>query len=202
VGATYYRDRDDAVANQSSLWHVSRKEMLMKIGLLVGGLLVSAGSGLGAGPMFDVHVSPSVSAAPATVRIRVTVAPAADNRAVAIAVDSDDFFRSSEVALEGDRAPRTIFIEYKSLPPGRYEIRGVLVGSRGQQVGVARSGIVVTGIADSDRYSDPNVPYSASHSSASDLSFVRVFAAAPAPYDANVGSETRRRERDPEGVVR
>jgi len=152
--------------------------------------------------MFDVHVSPSVSVAPATVRIRVTVAPAADNRAVAIVVDSDDFFRSSEVSLEGDRAPRTIFVEYKSLPAGRYEIRGVLVGSRGQQLSVARSGVVVTGIADSDRYSDTNVPSSVSHSSASDLSFVRVFAAAPAPYDANVGSETRKRERDPEGVVR
>ena len=119
----------------------------MKILALAAGLLVLAASRPGAAPMLDVHVSPSYSAAPATVRIRVTVAPAADNRAVAIVADSEDFFRSSEVPLEGDRAPRTVFVEYRSLPAGTYQIRGVLVGSHGQQLAVAHRDVVVSGVA-------------------------------------------------------
>jgi hypothetical protein len=42
---------------------------------------------------------------------------------------------SSEVPLQGECAPRTIFVEYRSLPAGTYEIRGVLVGSGGHARG-------------------------------------------------------------------
>jgi hypothetical protein len=88
-------------------------------------------------------VSPAVSWAPATLRIRATVAPDAANRAIAIIADSDDFFRSSEVPLEGEQAPRTTLIEYRNLPPGTYEIHGVLVGSRGKELAVAHRTVTV-----------------------------------------------------------
>jgi hypothetical protein len=118
---------------------------VMKTGRLLVGVLLLAGS-LGARSPLDLHVSPAVSSAPATLRIRATVAPDADNRAVAIIADSESFFRSSEVQLEGDKAPRNIQIEYRDLPAGRYEIRGVLVGSRGKRLAVAYSTVTVTGI--------------------------------------------------------
>jgi hypothetical protein len=75
----------------------------------------------------------------------VTVAPDAANRALDVMADSETFSRSSEVTLEGARAPRTIFVEYPSLPAGTYEVRGVLVGSRGQALAVAHTNIMVTG---------------------------------------------------------
>jgi hypothetical protein len=94
----------------------------------------------------NLHASPSVTAAPAVVRIRVSVAPDAANRAVAVIADSDDLFGSSEVPLPGERAPRTIFVEFRSLPAGTYEIRGVRVGSGGHALAEARAHVVVTGM--------------------------------------------------------
>jgi hypothetical protein len=66
--------------------------------------MLCAGSPLVARPTIELHVSPMVAPAPATLRIRVTVPPHAENRAVAIVADSDAFFRSSEVALQGEKA--------------------------------------------------------------------------------------------------
>ncbi len=119
----------------------------MKIGALITGFLLFSGPHVGAGALLDVHASPSFSSAPATVRIRVTVAPDAANRGLAVIADSGSFSRSSEVTLEGDRAPRTIIVEYPSLPAGAYEVRGVLVGSRGQALAVAHTNITVAGAA-------------------------------------------------------
>ena len=121
----------------------------MRVGALVLAAALCAGSPLVARPTIEVHVSPMVAPAPATLRIRVTVPPNADNRVVAIAADSDAFFRSSEVALEGEKAPRNVMVEYRNLPSGVYEVRGVLVDARGKEVAVARSTVTVTGIGTS-----------------------------------------------------
>jgi hypothetical protein len=56
------------------------------------------------------------------------------------------FFRSSEVALEGEKAPRNVIVEYRSLPSGIYEVRGVLVDARGKEVAATRSIVTITGI--------------------------------------------------------
>ena len=101
----------------------------MKIGMVLVGVLLLTGSPVGARSSLDVLVWPNVATAPATLRIKATVAPHADNRAVTIIADSDTFFRSSEVGLEGDKAPRNTFVEYRNVPAGTYEIRGVLAGS-------------------------------------------------------------------------
>jgi hypothetical protein len=118
----------------------------MRIGALVLAAMLCAGSPLVARPTIELHVSPMVAPAPATIRIRVTVPPHAENRSVAIGADSDAFFRSSEVALEGEKAPRNVIVEYRSLPSGIYEVCGVLVDARGEEVAATRSIVTVTGI--------------------------------------------------------
>ena len=120
----------------------------MRTGSLLVGVLLLAGSSIGARSPLDLHVSPNVATAPATLRIRATVAPDADNRAVTIIADSDTFFRSSQVMLEGDKAPRNTFVEYRNVPAGTYEIRGVLVGPDGQQLAVAYNTVIVIGFGD------------------------------------------------------
>ena len=55
-----------------------------------------------------------------------------DNRAVEIIAESADFYRSSEIQLEGDKAPRTTNFEFRSLPPGTYEVRALLIGTGGR----------------------------------------------------------------------
>jgi hypothetical protein len=51
--------------------------------------MLCAGSPLVARPTIELHVWPMVAPAPATLRIRVTVPPHAENRAVAIVADSE-----------------------------------------------------------------------------------------------------------------
>ena len=117
----------------------------MKIATFVVGGLLFTGLGVGARPTLDLYVTPAVSFAPSTLRIRATIAPDADNRAIAIVAESDGFFRSSELPLAGDRAPRTIFLEYRGIPSGTYEVRGIVVGSRGNELAVAQRTVNVIG---------------------------------------------------------
>ena len=94
-----------------------------------------------------LRVSPTVSFAPANLMVRATIENNASNRAVEIVAESEDFYRSSEIQLDGGSAPRTTQFEFRSLPPGTYEVRAVLYGPNGdaraevrQQVNVIASG--------------------------------------------------------------
>lgn len=93
---------------------------------------------LGAGERIMLKVSPAVAFAPANLVVRATIPADADNRAVEIVAESDDFYRSSEIQLEGDRAARTNMFEFRSLPPGSYEVRATLVGANGQSRAMIR----------------------------------------------------------------
>ena len=102
---------------------------------------------LGAGERMTLKVSPAVAFAPANLIVRATILADADNRAVEIVAESDDFYRSSQIQLEGEKAARTSMFEFRSLPPGTYEVRANLLGSDGrsramirQQVNVIASG--------------------------------------------------------------
>jgi len=117
----------------------------MRLGALVIAMSMVGGSSLGAKPTLNLHVSPAVSSAPATVRIRITVPPDAGNRALEIMADSDVYSRSSHVALEGENSPGNIFLEYRNLPEGTYQVRGVLVNAQGKQVAVAQSILTIVG---------------------------------------------------------
>ena len=91
-------------------------------------LLLTAVSPLGAVAKLALKVTPSVAFAPATLRVRTTIEPDAQNRAVEIVAESSDFYRSSEFELEGDRSPRTNMLEFHGLPPGTYEVSATLMG--------------------------------------------------------------------------
>lgn len=60
---------------------------------------------------------------PATVRLRIRVEPDKANRALAVGIDSGEFGRSSAFTLEGERAQRTVWIEYRDVPAGEYVVR-------------------------------------------------------------------------------
>jgi hypothetical protein len=120
----------------------------MKFGLgLAGILLVAATCPAGAGDRMIMKVTPAVAFAPANLVVRAVVEADADNRAIAIVAESEDFYRSSEIQLDGDRAPRINTFQFRSLPPGTYSVKAMLLG-RGseprltlrQQVNVMASG--------------------------------------------------------------
>ena len=97
----------------------------------------------GAGERISVKVSPSVAFAPANLVVRTMIQADQDNRAVEIIAESADFYRSSQIELEGDKAPRTTMFEFRSLPPGTYEVKALLYGTGGEPIAFARQQINV-----------------------------------------------------------
>jgi hypothetical protein len=96
-------------------------------------LFGSAGGGLGAGERLTMVVTPSKSMAPATIRVRVGVEPAAENRVLNVIADSGAYYRSSEIQLDGERAPRLLVVEFPSLPGGSYTVQGMLRDENGRR---------------------------------------------------------------------
>jgi hypothetical protein len=69
------------------------------------------------------------------IRATVWIPRDADNRLLRVTLDSERFYRSSDVPLEGNQAPQSHTLEWHALPPGEYEVTFQLVGtSRVRQV--------------------------------------------------------------------
>lgn len=114
----------------------------MKRAVLCGILMVASIS-LDASEPLRIRVSPAVSFAPACVRIHTTIEADQNNRAVEIAANSEDFYRSSRIQLEGDKAARTNIFEFPGLPEGEYEVTATLFGSDGRPRGQVRQTVSV-----------------------------------------------------------
>jgi hypothetical protein len=115
--------------------------------MLAGALPIGAGGG----DPVSLKASPAVAFAPATLVVRATITADAHNRAIEVSADSGDFFRSSAIELEGENAPRTNVFEFRSLPPGIYEVRARLIGDDGRQRALARQEVNVIASGGSDR---------------------------------------------------
>lgn len=111
--------------------------------VLLGALLLTSILPAGASQHLTLKVSPSVSFAPANLVVRAMVETDVHNRAVEIVAESDDFYRSSEIQLDGDKAPRTTTFEFRSLPPGAYEVKATLFGEGGSTRASVRQQITV-----------------------------------------------------------
>jgi hypothetical protein len=106
-------------------------------------LILAAIHPVGAGERLTMRVSPAVCFAPANLIVRAFIEAHNENRAVAIIAESQDFYRSSEIQLAGENAPRTNTFEFRSLPPGTYEVKAVLIGSDGNAVATTRQQVNV-----------------------------------------------------------
>jgi hypothetical protein len=96
----------------------------------------------------SMRVSPSVSFAPANLVVQAVVEANKDNRAIEVVADSEEFYRRSEIQLDGDRAPRTTRLEFHSVPSGQYQVRVVLRGSHGEELASTEAyvNVVATGV--------------------------------------------------------
>jgi hypothetical protein len=122
----------------------------MNVRAWVFGLAVLMTTVVGANEPLSLRVSPAMSFAPANLVIRTRIEPNADNRAVEVVADSEEFYRSSAIQLEGDHAPKTATFEFRGLPPGAYEVTAVVIGADGERRALARSHANVVGAGASD----------------------------------------------------
>ena len=96
--------------------------------LLVGALRAEPGDPLG------IRLLPGlVSPAPAQLRVLAMVESHAENRELEVIAESQSFFRSSSISLNGDQAPRLNEFVFKNLPSGQYEITATLRGTQGRR---------------------------------------------------------------------
>lgn len=113
---------------------------ILLCGMLV---LVALPVGTRTGERLAMRVSPAVSMAPADLIVQMTIESSASNRAIEIIAESDDFYRSSEVPLDGANAPRSTRMSFRSLPGGVYIVRAVLKGANEQLLAQTRQEISV-----------------------------------------------------------
>ena len=106
----------------------------------------------GADQKIAMRVSPAVAFAPATLVVRATIEADPDNRVVQIVAESTDFYRSSEIQLDGEHAPHVNVFEFRSLPPGTYRVSATLRDSAGKSRAAVRQEVNVITSAGSDRH--------------------------------------------------
>jgi hypothetical protein len=95
------------------------------------------------GEQLRLAVSPAQSFAPSNLYIRARVAPNAENRALEIIAESGEFYRSSQISLEGERAPAMLTFEFRGVPGGEYLVYGVLTDSAGHRRAIAEQQVRV-----------------------------------------------------------
>jgi len=93
--------------------------------------------GVHAAEPIRVRVVPAFALNPADVIVETVIEPDVRNRGVEITVDSANFFTTSTVTLEGDRAPRVRTSRFRQLPAGNYEVSATLVQESGIRSRVA-----------------------------------------------------------------
>jgi len=109
---------------------------------ILPGLLL-APAAIGANEKLSLRVTPNVSSAPSTVVVQATVEPNADNRRLHIEADSGSFLRSSDIQLEGDKAPVVTELRIANLPSGEYTVTAVLSTNAGTETTVRRTALVI-----------------------------------------------------------
>jgi hypothetical protein len=93
-----------------------------------------------------IAASPTFAFAPALLRVRVRVEPNAANRTLTVTADSDSYYRSSLIELEGDASERTFFVEFKRVPAGQYQLSAVVRDGGGEHMAIATQGVSILSI--------------------------------------------------------
>ena len=101
-------------------------------------LLLATGRPVAGGEPLTIRVMPANAVAPADILVEVFIEPNEQNRSIAIEAESENFYTSSTTTLEGDRAPRTKIIRFRTLPAGSYEVRVRLIGTDGDRAQLTR----------------------------------------------------------------
>ena len=106
-------------------------------------MLTALSTGASGGRCLSISVSPTRAFAGTKLWVYTRVESARDHRAIEVIAESEDFYRGSEIALDGGRAPRTNTFEFRGLPAGDYAVRAVLKGVDGRELEVAEEKVTL-----------------------------------------------------------
>jgi hypothetical protein len=115
----------------------------MKLQPRLVGTLVLMAMPVAVNQPLKISAAPAVSFAPAHLFVRATIEAVPQNRGLRIVADSDDFYRASEVELDGEKAARTNIFEFRSLPSGSYVVTAFLLGADGRERASVRTQVSV-----------------------------------------------------------
>ena len=94
-----------------------------------------------------LRLTPRVVSAPGFLRSLIRVAPNDANRVLRVEIDSDNYYRSSDIPLEGASAPTSHFVDWKQVPAGNYDLIVSVLGTSGDARAVRRLDFQVLGVS-------------------------------------------------------
>ena len=103
--------------------------------VIVFGML---GATVAAEDRLRINVWPTISQAPAVVRVEVLLEPDDQNRSLEIVVDSGEYYRSSVIQLDGAGGARFHSVQYRSMPAGSYDVQVIIRGAGGARLAFDR----------------------------------------------------------------
>jgi hypothetical protein len=114
---------------------------------VVGALMfwgIAGSMQLKADEAIEIAVRPRVTKVGGSAQLKVLVARNAVNRVLQWEVDGPNYYRRSELPLDGAAAPRSYLFVVRDLPAGEFEIRATVV-RQDESTAVDRSDIKVIG---------------------------------------------------------
>ncbi len=120
---------------------------------LTAGIGIVTADGLrGAGsPVAISRVSPRVAFGPVDVTTLVQVEPHAENRRLRVVLDSGEYYFSTDIQLDGAEAPKSHFVSWRAVRPGRYVLTAAVYHASGK-VNQCRRELRIYGPGESDPF--------------------------------------------------
>jgi hypothetical protein len=82
-------------------------------------------------PKLTVRVTPLVRVTRGDASGMVSVPRHADNRVLRVILESEDYYRASDVQLDGEDAPQSHSFYWRDVPPGSYRVTVQVYGTEG-----------------------------------------------------------------------
>jgi hypothetical protein len=109
---------------------------------VVGLMLFLAVPLVTANDFLQLHVSPVLSER-GDMLVQVLVTRDAENQWMKVTAESEVYYSSSEMELEGEYSPRVKVIRFRGVPAGWYEVTGTVFDHRQHVKGLARRSVMV-----------------------------------------------------------
>lgn len=138
-----FLSKSPAIAAARALPLLSTEVEPVRIPLMMAAFLMAGSMALNGGENLRLAVSPAVSMAPTNLFIRARIERNTDNRLLQIIAESGDFYRSSEMQLDGDHAPAIATFEFRGVPGGDYVVHGILTDAAGHRRAIAEQHVTV-----------------------------------------------------------